>query len=48
MKYLSNGIYTPPQCRIMTLQVGKVLCASGPNSAPKVIYDESEDAYELS
>ncbi len=48
MRFLDDCSYTSPQCRIYTVQVGKVLCASRPNYAPDVIFDDSEDEYELS
>ena len=47
MKHLDNTGYTQPECRVMTVQIRKVLCVSGPNSAPKVIYDDSETEYTL-
>lgn len=48
MKHLSECSYIPPQCRVYASQVERVLCASGPNYAPNVIFDENEEEYELS
>lgn len=48
MKHLSTLDYASPWCRIMGFPLEAILCTSGPNSAPNVIFDENEEEYSLS